>query len=276
MQDYMMQFFRREPTERAKLEAQIGLIQADSELIGGLGYHDLVPIIMSYDFDEMLVVSETAREEFGHGMLCYKILDNLGFDTRAWIEHHSKYYRWRIAEFDRLAYYKGRPTKDARVNIFYYPLALPNDSTRTAIRFAIFQFLQDRGAGVQLKDALTSSFTAWAEANKAIMEEEQDHLEHGEKKLAELRGEYHELVDAEIKLWLPRVVATFGKPHSEFDDKLRYYGITSRTHEEKLRDFLNGDEGIHTANERSNIGLSLPSAEEIIAMWRAGDYLKEI
>lgn len=290
-----------------KCVASMIFMQADSELIGGWGYNDLVPVIMLYSLEEMMVVSETAHEEFGHGKYCYEMLEDLGFDTHAWIKHHAPYHRWRLREGELLSSYARRPTEDGRVNIFYYSLlvlapkgpkiyvpidAVPGykfasvgvletildhyDPLLTAIRFATFQFLQDRGAGVQLKDALTSSFGPWAEVNDRIMLEEEDHLKHGEKTLAELRREYPVLVDREIDLWLPRVIATFGKPESKFDDQLRKYRITSRTHEEKLRDFLDGNEGIHTANERSNMGLALPSTDEIIEMWRKGDFLKEI
>ncbi len=272
-----MPFFRKEPeSEYERLAAQVVLMQADSEFAGAYGYYDLVPIIQRYSLEEMLIVSKTAHEEFEHALRCFKILDDMGFDSDSWVWTHDKNYRWRIKEGKTLAVLGARPTNDGRVNIFYYPLALPGNPTHTAIRFAIFQFLQDRGAGVQLQDALNSNFAPWAKENREIMLEEQDHLEHGERKLAELRREYPKLVDREIKLWLPRVVATFGKPNSEFDKQLRKHRITSRTHEEKLRDFLDGDEGIHTANERSNIGLTLPSTDEIIDMWQKGHYLKTI
>jgi len=270
--------------EYFRLATQIVLMQADSEFAGAYGYNGLVPIIQGYSLEEMLIVSETAYEEFGHAMRCFRILEEMGFDANRWVRTHGWLYRWRMEEHETFAGLGRRPTNDCRVNIFYYPLMIPDDFSRfarlarihTAIRFAVFQFLQDRGAGVQLKDALISSFGPWAQENYEIMLEEQDHLKHGEKKLAELRREHTELVDQEIKLWLPRAIATFGKPHSKFDDQLRKYRITSRTHEEKLRDFFDGDEGIHTANERSNIGLTLPTMDEIIAMWREGEYLKEV
>lgn len=265
--------------EYLKLAATAVFMQADSEMAGAYGYWGLVPIIQYYSFDELGVVSETAQEEFGHALRCYRILKDLGFDTDEWVRRHP--YARRLAEHDLLYDVKlllngERPSQDGRVDIFYYPLTIVESPLRTAIRFAVFQFFQDRGAGVQLRDALCSSFEPWARENREIMLEEADHLYHGEEKLAELNSEYPEIVQSEIMLWLPRVIATFGKPQSSFDDQLRKYLITSRTHEEKLRDFLDGNEGIHTANERSNMGLDLPTTDKVITMWQEGDYLKTI
>src|SRR5579862_9960636 len=63
------------------------LMQADSELAGGIGY--MPWIAKAPSIDEKLVVASMVREEIGHAHIMYKLLRGIGFDVDAHVAQHE-------------------------------------------------------------------------------------------------------------------------------------------------------------------------------------------
>ena len=247
--------------------------QMDSEFVGAYGYMPIPYIAPVFDAKELRHVPQIVHDEFIHGNRIRDCLMLVGFDADKWIEDHQSEYNYRVDNLSvKLA---GRPTKDFRVNIFYYPIvekdaAENNIHLPSWINFTIFQFLQDRGAGEQLRDAIDCNFEPWAHENTKIMREENRHIEHCDRWMEELFDRYGPLVQERLQMWWPLSIATFGKPESERNETWRRLGLKQRTNEQVLRDFLDGPNGVHAANAK--IGLRIPSTDQIIAKWRVGDY----
>lgn len=254
--------------------------QMDSEYVGAYGYMPVAYISPKVAARELESVSRIVHEETKHGDRVRDILSSIGFDADRWIEDHWEKYDWRLGHGQKLTL--KRPTSDFRLNIFYYPIVSrdPNLSEErnqllTLINFGVFQLDQDRGAGEQLRDTLHSSFKPWADANMRTMSEENFHIDHGDKWLAKLFGEYPDLVQQQFDVWWPRVLAAFGRPQSTRNDLWRKFGLKHRTNEEVLREFLDRTEhpaGLQWACKK--IGLVVPSTEAAIEAWIRGDHLK--
>lgn len=256
--------------------------QMDSEYAGAYGYMPITYICPRVGAHELESVSRIVHEETKHGERIQDILNNIGFDADRWVQDHWEQYHWRLQEGEKLS--RGRPTRDLRLNIFYYDIVSRNpdldemsNQRVTVTNFGVFQVDQDRGAGEQLRDTLDSSFLPWAEANKRTMSEENFHINHGDKWLKKLFNEYPDLVERQFDIWWPRVLATFGRPESKRNELWRKFGLKRRTNEKVLRAFLDRAEhpvGLQIAARE--IGLKIRSTEQIIEMWRKGDYLNDI
>lgn len=249
--------------------------QMDSEYVGAYGYMPITHIAPQFGARELKDVPAIVHDEFTHGNRIRYVLSSIWFDANQWVEDHQSEYSFRISQGERMPC--ERPTKDFRVNIFYYDLVVPENPLLTWINFGIFQFLQDRGAGEQIRDTLQSSFAPWARENGKTMREENKHIEHGDRWMAELFRAYPKLVQEQFDLWWPRSLATFGKPESERNDLWRKLGLKRRTNEEVLRAFLERTEeplGLQLANRE--VGLKIPSTEETLAMWREGKFLEQV
>jgi len=249
--------------------------QMDSEYVGAYGYMPITFVAPQFAARELKDVPSIVHDEFTHGNRIRDVLNAIDFDADRWVEDRQHEYSVRLAPWENMP--RQRRTEDFRVNIFYYDLITPGDPLRTWINFAIFQFLQDRGAGEQIRDTLRSSFAPWAHENGKTMREENKHIRHGDMWIARLFEERPELVQQQFDLWWPRSLATFGRPESKRNDLWRKLGLKQRTNEEVLRAFLDRTEepvGLQIANE--SVGLKIPSTKEALAMWRAGEFLKNI
>jgi 1,2-phenylacetyl-CoA epoxidase catalytic subunit len=249
--------------------------QMDSEYVGAYGYMPIVHIAPQFAAREIKDVPAIVHDEFIHGTRIRDVLNEIGFDADRWVEDHQPEYSFRLAQGEKLP--AVRPTKDFRVNIFYYDLVVSENDLKTWINFGLFQFLQDRGAGEQLRDTLDSSFAPWARENGKTMREENKHIMHGDAWMARLFKNYPEFVQQQFDLWLPRSLATFGRPESTRNDLWRKLGLKRRTNEEVLCAFLDRTEeplGLHAANE--TIGLKIPTTEEALAMWYEERYLEKL
>lgn len=249
--------------------------QMDSELVGAYGYMPIVYIAPEFDPDELRHVPQIVHDEFIHGNRIKDCLDRIGFNTDKWIQDHQEKYNYRLFIREKL-HGKDRPTSDLRVNIFYYPLVF-REHILTWMNFTIFQFVEDRGAGEQLRDAVISAFEPWINENLKIMREENRHIAHGDRWTGKLFRQYPDIMQDQFDLWFPRALATFGKPDSERNALWRKLGLKNRTNEEVLRAFLDREDeplGLQAANRK--IGLKIPPTEEVIAIWRKGDYLRDI
>jgi ring-1,2-phenylacetyl-CoA epoxidase subunit PaaA len=282
------QLTRREEMTQEYFDELVWLLvaQMDSEYVGAYGYVPLQELAIRFDPDETRHVPQMVRDEFMHGDRINDVLNLLGFDARKWKTDHERGYSFRLPIDSSLHVAEelngGRLTDDFRVNIFYYPIVVPNSSTYQQdllswINFTIFQFLQDRGAGEQLRDTLTSSFLPWAKENTKTMREENRHIRHGDIWMMELFRQFPDLTQKQFDLWWPRSLATFGRPQSKRNDLWRKLGLKHRTNIEVVCAFLGrGEEpvGIYRANEE--VGLKIPSLEETLEFWRDGSFLNTI
>jgi ring-1,2-phenylacetyl-CoA epoxidase subunit PaaA len=261
--------------------------QMDSEYVGAYGYMPITFIAPRFAASELKGVPGIVHDEFTHGNRIRDVLNSVGFNADKWVEDHHLYYDIRLEPDESMPH--ERPTDDLRVNIFYYDLVVPLEAPQdfitplpdydllTWINFGIFQFLQDRGAGEQIRDTLQSSFAPWARENAKTMREENKHIHHGDMWVARLFKEHPELVQQQFDLWLPRSLATFGRPDSGRNDLWRKLGLKRRTNEEVLRAFLDRTEepvGLQLANKE--VGLKIPATEEIVAIWREGKFLENV
>lgn len=243
--------------------------QMDSEYVGAYGYMPIVYIAPQFAARELKDVPSIVHDEFTHGTRIRDVLNMIGFDADRWVEDHQPEYSFRLKLGEKLP--AKRPTEDFRVNIFYYDLVVPGNDLRTWINFGIFQFLQDRGAGEQLRDTLNSSFAPWARENGKTMSEENKHIRHGDIWMARLFTSYPKFVQQQFDLWWPRSLGTFGRPVSPRNDLWRKLGLKRRTNEEVLRAFLDRTDaplGLQAANK--TVGLKIWTTKEALEMWRAG------
>jgi ring-1,2-phenylacetyl-CoA epoxidase subunit PaaA len=202
------------------------LMQADSELAGGVGY--MPWIAQAPGINEKLVVASMVREEIGHAHIMYKLLRQMGFDVDSHVAAHQWDMRVQAEDIGTL-----RAAEDKRVNIFYYPIDTWPD-------FIMFNFCMDRGAGHQLYDAEHCSYAPWNRAIKKIAEEEVGHLRHGDlwvQRLAEDPATRDD-VQAALERWFPRVMNIFGRPGTPKNQQYRKLGLKVRDNDEVRRSFV--------------------------------------
>jgi ring-1,2-phenylacetyl-CoA epoxidase subunit PaaA len=202
------------------------LMQADSELAGGIGY--MPWIARAPGINEKYVVATMVREEIGHAHAMYKLLRGVGFDVDAHVAQHE--WDMRVDAEDIGA---ERMAADKRVNIFYYPIDSWAD-------FIMFNFCMDRGASHQLYDAEHCSYTPWNRTIRKIAEEEVGHLQHGDlwvQRMAEDPSS-HDEVQAALDRWYPRVMNIFGRPNTPKNQLYRSLGLKVRDNDEVRQAFV--------------------------------------
>lgn len=202
------------------------LMQADSELAGGIGY--MPWIAKAPGINEKYTVASMVREEIGHAHAMYRLLRGIGFDVDAHVAEHEWALRVDLENIgaDRMA-------DDKRVNIFYYPIDSWAD-------FIMFNFCMDRGASHQLYDAEHCSYAPWNRTIARIAEEETGHLQHGDlwvQRLAEDPATRDE-VQAALERWYPRVMNIFGRPNTPKNQLYRELGLKVRDNDEVRQAFV--------------------------------------
>ena len=202
------------------------LMQADSELAGGIGY--MPWIAKAPGINEKYTVASMVREEIGHAHAMYRLLRGIGFDVDAHVAEHEWALRVDLENIgaDRMA-------DDKRVNIFYYPIDSWAD-------FIMFNFCMDRGASHQLYDAEHCSYAPWNRTITKIAEEETGHLQHGDlwvQRLAEDPATRDE-VQAALERWYPRVMNIFGRPNTPKNRLYRELGLKVRDNDEVRQAFV--------------------------------------
>jgi ring-1,2-phenylacetyl-CoA epoxidase subunit PaaA len=202
------------------------LMQADSELAGGVGY--MPWIAQAPGINEKYTVATMVREEIGHAHAMYKLLRGIGFDVDVHVARHDWDLRIDAADIGTT-----RAAADSRVNIFYYPIPTWAD-------FIMFNFCMDRGAGHQLYDAEHCSYAPWNRAIQKIAEEEVGHLQHGDlwvQRLAEDPATHDEVQEA-LDRWYPRVMNIFGRPNTPKNQLYRRLGLKVRDNDEVRQAFV--------------------------------------
>lgn len=179
------------------------IAQADSELAGAYGY---VPWIQrAPNMPERLAMANIVKDEIRHARAMYDLLDKVGVDTDKLIEDNMK----------------------NRMKVFYEPI-------KTWADLVMFNFLMDRAAGHQLRDAAECSWGPWSRAMVQIEKEEWMHVRHGEhwvKKLAaspESKAEIQKALD----FWFPKVNRVFGKEGSKTNKDFQQFRLKQRDNQE--------------------------------------------
>ncbi len=202
------------------------LMQADSELAGGIGY--MPWIAKAPTINEKYAVANIVREEIGHAHAMYKLLRGIGFD----VDSHVAKHNWDLrVHADNIG--TERVAADKRVNIFYYPIDTWAD-------FVMFNFCMDRGAGHQLYDAERCSYEPWARTIKKIADEERGHLQHGDLWVQRLSEDpaTHDEIQAALDRWFPRVMNIFGRPRTPKNQLYRRLGLKVRDNDEVRQAFV--------------------------------------
>jgi ring-1,2-phenylacetyl-CoA epoxidase subunit PaaA len=180
------------------------IAQADSELAGAYGY---IPWIENAPtVAEKLAMANIVKDECRHAKAMYDLLERLGVDT------------------DKLI---NQDKMKNRMKVFYEPI-------KTWADLVMFNFLMDRAAGHQLKDAAECSWGPWSRAMQQIEKEEQMHVAHGEtwvRKLAQNVTSKSEIQRA-LDFWFPKVNKCFGKANTESNKIHRKFKIKQRDNQE--------------------------------------------
>ena len=179
------------------------IAQADSELAGAYGY---VPFIQGAPtMAERLAMANIVKDEIRHARAMYDLLDKVGVDTDKLIADDMK----------------------NRMKVFYEPI-------KTWADLVMFNFLMDRAAGHQLRDAAECSWGPWSRAMVQIEKEEWMHVRHGEhwvKKLAGSPETLHEIQTA-LDFWFPKVNRVFGKANSKTNQDFQKFRLKQRDNHE--------------------------------------------
>ena len=206
------------------------IAQADSELSGAYGY---VPWIEGAPtVAEKLAMANIVKDEVRHGKAMYDLLERLGVDV------------YKLINEDKMKH---------RMKVFYEPI-------NTWADLVMFNFLMDRAAGHQLRDAVECSWGPWSRAMLQIEKEEWMHVKHGEtwvRKLAADPATKKEIQRA-LDFWFPKVNKVFGNKDTE----------SNRTYQKfKLKQRDNHDVRVSWYNEMKPIlesyGLLLPAIDVV-------------
>jgi ring-1,2-phenylacetyl-CoA epoxidase subunit PaaA len=180
------------------------IAQADSELAGAYGY---VPWIEGAPtVAEKLAMANIVKDEVRHGKAMYDLLERLGIDV------------YKLINEDKMK---------NRMKVFYEPI-------KTWADLVMFNFLMDRAAGHQLRDAAECSWGPWSRAMQQIEKEEWMHVKHGEtwvKKLAadlETRPEIQRALD----FWFPKVNKVYGKSGTDSNKLFQKLKLKQRDNHE--------------------------------------------
>jgi len=194
-------------------------MQGDSEYSGALGYMPWIE--KAPTLQEKVIVAQMVKDEMRHASVIYRLLDELGENTKAHTE--SKELGYKLPE-DKINIGFKRLKDDYRVNIFYYDIKYWTD-------YILFNFLMDRAAGHQLQDTFNSSYTPWKKAIEGIYKEEVMHLAHGDKwvKILAKDPEQKAFLQERLNLWWPRVMNVFGSTQGASNDLYVNLGLKQRT-----------------------------------------------
>lgn len=219
-----------EVTEEYK-ESLLSLMiaQADSELAGAYGY---VPWIEGApNMPERLAMANIVKDEIRHARAMYDLLDKVGVDTDKLIADNMKH----------------------RMKVFYEPI-------KTWTDLVMFNFLMDRAAGHQLRDAAECSWGPWSRAMVQIEKEEWMHVRHGEhwvKRLAADPATRPE-VQKSLEFWFPKVNRIFGKPGSKTNQTFQKFRLKQRDNHEVRTAWYDESKPI-----LESYGLTMPSLDQI-------------
>lgn len=206
------------------------IAQADSELAGAYGY---VPFIEGAPtMAEKLAMANIVKDEIRHAKAMYDLVERMGIDI------------YKLINEDKMK---------NRMKVFYEPINTWTD-------LVMFNFLMDRAAGHQLRDAAECSWGPWSRTMIQIEKEEWMHVKHGETWVKKLSADLatRPAVQTALEFWFPKVNKVFGKGNTESNKTFQKF---------KLKQRDNHDVRVSWYNEckplLESYGLSMPSIEEI-------------
>jgi len=222
-------------------------MQGDSEYSGALGYMPWIE--KAPTVQEKVIVAQMVKDEMRHASVIYRLLDELGQDTKSHTE--AKELGYKLAE-DQINIGFKRLKDDYRVNIFYYDIKYWTD-------YILFNFLMDRAAGHQLQDTFNSSYLPWKKAIEGIYKEEVMHLAHGDKWVKILAKDPSDraFLQERLNLWWPRVMNVFGSTQGASNDLYVKLGLKQRTNGEIREVFVKEIQAMC-----DEVGLKLPTYKE--------------
>jgi ring-1,2-phenylacetyl-CoA epoxidase subunit PaaA len=180
------------------------IAQADSELAGAYGY---IPWIEGAPtVAEKLAMANIVKDECRHAKAMYDLLERLGVDTD------------KLIRQDKMK---------NRMKVFYEPI-------KTWADLVMFNFLMDRAAGHQLRDAAECSWGPWSRTMLQIEKEELMHVAHGETWVRKLSQDATTKPDIQraLDFWFPKVNKCFGKATTESNKVYRQFKIKQRDNQE--------------------------------------------
>jgi len=176
------------------------IAQADSELAGAYGY---IPWIEGAPtVAEKLAMANIVKDECRHAKAMYDLLERLGIDTE------------KLIKVDKMK---------NRMKVFYEPINSWAD-------LVMFNFLMDRAAGHQLRDAAECSWGPWSRTMIQIEKEEWMHVKHGETWVRKLSQDPQTKADVQraLDFWFPKVNKVFGKEGTESNRAFRQFKLKQR------------------------------------------------
>jgi ring-1,2-phenylacetyl-CoA epoxidase subunit PaaA len=206
------------------------IAQADSELAGAYGY---VPWIEGApNMPEKLAMANIVKDEIRHARAMYDLLDRVGIDT------------------DKLIY---EDKMKNRMQVFYEPINTWTD-------LVMFNFLMDRAAGHQLRDAAECSWGPWSRTMIQIEKEEWMHVAHGEHWVKKLSDDAKTRKDVQkaLDFWYPKVNKVFGKPNTESNKAFQKFKLKQRDNHEVRVSWYNEIKPL-----LESYGLTVPSIDFI-------------
>jgi ring-1,2-phenylacetyl-CoA epoxidase subunit PaaA len=180
------------------------IAQADSELAGAYGY---VPWIEGAPtMAEKLVMANIVKDEVRHAKAIYDLLEKLGIDV------------YKLIEEDKMK---------NRMQVFHEPI-------KTWTDLVMFNFLMDRAAGHQLRDACECSWGPWSRTMIQIEKEEWMHVKHGETWVRKLSSDLtmRDDVQTALDFWFPKVNKVFGKSGTESNKTFQNFKLKQRDNHE--------------------------------------------
>ncbi len=206
------------------------IAQADSELAGAYGY---VPWIeQAPTVAEKLAMANIVKDEVRHGKAMYDLLDRLGVDI------------YKLINDDKMK---------NRMKVFYEPIDTWTD-------LVMFNFLMDRAAGHQLRDACECSWGPWSRTMIQIEKEEWMHVKHGETWVKRLSQDPTTKADVQraLDFWFPKVNKVFGKGGTESNKKYQELKLKQRDNQEVRESWYN-----ETKPLLESYGLTVPGIDVV-------------
>ena len=183
------------------------IAQADSELAGAYNYVHWIEDAPTVA--EKLAMATIVKDEIRHAKAMYDLLERFDVDI------------YKLINEDKMK---------NRMKVFYTPIDTWSD-------LVMFNFLMDRAAGHQLRDAAECSWGPWSHTMIQIEKEEWMHVKHGETWVRKLSADPKTKPDVQkaLDFWFPKVNKIFGKAGTDSNRTFREYKLKQRDNDEVRR-----------------------------------------
>ena len=147
-------------------------------------------------------MANIVKDEVRHAKAMYDLLDRLDIDI------------YKLINEDKMK---------NRMHVFYEPI-------KTWTDLVMFNFLMDRAAGHQLRDAAECSWGPWSRTMIQIEKEEWMHVKHGETWVRKLSADPATKPDVQraLDFWFPKVNKVFGKEGTDSNKSYQQFKLKQR------------------------------------------------